>query len=484
MSSSIVAKPLSHIFNLSIRKGTFPEVFKSAKVTPVFKKGSHQDVNNYRPISILPVLSKIIERHVTLHFRKFLEDNNLLHNTQSGFRNNHSCETALVSLMDDWLSAMNNQNVVGTVMLDLSKAFDMVNHVLLLQKLQLYHCSSISLKWFQSYLQNRHQQVSVSGTLSSPQSITAGVPQGSVLGPLLFLLYINDLPLHIPQTSTAMFADDTTLHTVGKNLQEINENLQDSLNAVSEWCTSNSMVLNCSKTKSMLISASNKQPLTENFSLTLLNEDLQITSTEKLLGVTLDHNLNFKSHIDHIIKKCNSLLFLLMRIKCFLDLKTRILFFNAYILPHLDYCITVWGNSTHQQLDQLLKFQKRAARIILDKDYDFPSTPLFHTLKWMTIYERLEYKQAILVYKGLTHNSPVYLSTKFHKVQYSGRQLRSSSNDLLSVPQPKLELFRKAISYAGPKLWNTLPAHIRHADSLNTFKTHYIKHKFPSWSSS
>ena len=149
--------------------------------------------------------------------------------------------------------------------------------MLLLQKLQLYHCSSISLKWFQSYLQNRHQQVSVSGTLSSPQYITAGVPQGFVLGPLLFLLYINDLPLHMPQTNTAMFADDTTLHTVGKNLQEINENLQDSLNAVCEWCTSNSMVLNnCSntKSKSMFISASNKQPLTENFSLILLNEDL------------------------------------------------------------------------------------------------------------------------------------------------------------------------------------------------------------------
>jgi len=129
--------------------------------------------------------------------------------------------------------------------------------------------------------------------------------------------------------------------------------------------------------------------------------DLYEASTEKLLGVTLHHNINFKSHIKHIWRKCNSLLFLLMRIKCFLDLKTRILFFNSHILPHLDYCITVWGNSTHQQLDQLLKFQKWAARIILDKDVDSLSSPLFHTLKWMTIYERLVYKQTILVYKGL-----------------------------------------------------------------------------------
>ena len=433
ISANILAKPLYHIFNLSIRKGTFPEVFKNAKVTPVYKKGSFQDVNNYRPISILPVLSKIIERHVTLHFRIFLEDNNLLQNTQSGFRNNHSCETALVSLMDDWLSAINNQNVVGTVMLDLSKAFDMVNHRLLLEKLQLYQCSSLSLKWFKSYLTNRHQQVSVSGTLSKPLPISAGVPQGSVLGPLMFLLYINDLPLHIPNTNTAMFADDTTLHTFGKNLTDISNNLQDSLSAVSEWCKSNSMILNGSKTKSMLISASNKHQLTTNFSFTLLDDSLQITSTEKLLGVTFDHNLNFKSHVEIKLRKCNSLLFLLMRIKCFLDLKTRKLFYNAYILPHLDYCITVWGNSSNQLMDQLLKFQKRAARIILDENFDSPSAPLFLALKWMTIYERLEYKQAILVYKSLTQNSPTFLASKLQKVQYTERQLTSSSNDLLLV---------------------------------------------------
>jgi len=260
--------------------------------------------------------------------------------------------------MDDWLSAINNQNVVGTDMLDLSKAFDMVNHRLLLEKLQLYQCSSLSLKWFKSYLTNRHQQVSVSGTLSKPLPISAGVPQGSVLGPLMFLLYINDLPLHIPNTNTAMFADDTTLHTFGKNLTDINNNLQDSLSAVSEWCKSNSMILNDSKTKSMLISASNKHQLTTNFSLTLLDDSLQITSTEKLLGVTFDHNLNFKSHVEIKLRKCNSLLFLLMRIKCFLDLKTRKLFYNAYIiiLPHLDYCITVWGNSSNQPWNSFLSF--------------------------------------------------------------------------------------------------------------------------------
>ena len=244
------------------------------------------------------------------------------------------------------------------------------------------------------------------------------------------------------------------------------------------------MILNGSKTKSMLISASNKHQLTTNFSLTLLDDSLQTTSTEKLLGVTFDHNLNFKSHVEIKLRKCNSLLFLLMRIKCFLDLKTRKLFYNAYILPHLDYCITVWGNSSNQLMDQLLKFQKRAARIILDENFDSPSAPLFLALKWMTIYERLEYKQAILVYKSLTQNSPTYLASKLQKVQYTERQLRSSSNDLLLVPQPKLEIFRKSISYAGPKLWNSLPANIRHTDSVASFKTLYIKFKFPTWTTS
>ena len=480
LSSEIIAKPLSHIFNLSIRKGWFPNNLKHAKIIPIHKKGSTHDVNNYRPISILPTLSKILERHIASNLARFLEENNLLHVNQSGFRKNHSCETALVALMDEWLSAIDDHHVIGTVLLDLSKAFDMVNHNLLLEKLQLYHCSPLALQWFTSYLSNRHQTVSLSGNLSTPQLITAGVPQGSILGPLLFILYINDLPLHITGSETNMFADDTTIYTYSKNKHTIQTKLQESLDTVSQWCNLNSMVLNSTKTKAMLLSASNKHQV-NNLSLTLQNNCLHVSQQEKLLGITFDNNLSFKTHIEQTLKKCNSLLFLLLRIKCFLDLKTRKLFFNSYILPHLDYCITVWGYSANHHLDKLLKFQKRAARIIMDKEFDYPSATLFQELKWMTVYERLQYKTATLVFKSLTNMSPLYLSSKFHTVLYQNRQLRSSTNNLLYVPKPNLEIFRKSISYAGPKLWNSLPLEIRNAKSILSFKSLYIKFRFPSW---
>ena len=197
----------------------------------------------------------------------------------------------------------------------------------------------------------------------------------------------------------------------------------------------------------------------------------------------VDNSLSFKNHIDITLKKCNSLLFLLLRIKCFLNLDSRKMFFNAYILPHIDYCCSVWGNTSHLSLDKILKFQKRAARIILDQSFDTPSAGLFSKLKWMTVYERIDYKKSILVYKSLHADSPQYISSKFKYITHEHRQLRSSSSNLLHMPQPKLEIFRRAISYSGPKVWNSLPLNIRNAPSLNQFKTLYIQNKFPHWHS-
>ena len=446
--------------------------------------GPTNDVNNYRPISILPVISKILERHIAFHLRQFLEANLLLHESQSGFRADHSCETALLHIVDKWISSINNHESVASIFLDLSKAFDLVNHSILLQKLKLYNFGSSALKWFSSYLSQRSQKVSINGHLSEPQDVSAGVPQGSVLGPLLFVIYINDLPLHTGEnTLVDMFADDTTISAHNTCKQEVHETLQTSLNAISHWCSDNSMKLNTSKTKSMYILSSNRQTTQTNTKFTLQADELDNSTNEKLLGVTVDNHLSFKMHIENTLKKCNSLLYLLLRIKSFLNLDTRKLFFNAYILPHIDYCCTVWGNSSMFMLDKILKFQKRAARIILDKNFDEPSADLFRQLHWMTIYERIEYKTSLLVYKGINKNSPHYISSKFSYVS-GERQLRSSSNNLLYLPKPKMELFRKGISYAGPKIWNALPLNIRTADSITTFKTLYIQHKFPNWANS
>ena len=176
LSSHIIAAPLTQIINLSIRTKIFPDSLKHAKVTPCFKKGDKSDKTNYRPISILPIISKIIERHISDQVKDYLLRHNLLYERQSGFRNNHSCESALTAIIDDWISAIDKNEIVGTVLLDLSKAFDLVDHKILLSKLKCYQFSEGSLRWFESYLSQRQQQVSVSGKLSNPLHISAGVP--------------------------------------------------------------------------------------------------------------------------------------------------------------------------------------------------------------------------------------------------------------------------------------------------------------------
>ena len=275
-------------------------------------------------------------------------------------------------MVDDWITAIDNNNLTGTVFLDLSKAFDLVDHEKLFQKLKLYHFHNSSLEWFKSYLEDRSQKVAISGMLSKSRNISIGVPQGSVLGPLLFIIFINDLPLCTHHSTTNMFADDSTLTATGKTTDEIATNLTADLNNVQEWCAQNSMSLNVSKTKAMLFSSKTKA-INETSKIHIGSQPIDYSSQEKLLGVTVDSSLNWSEQIDKTIKKCNSLLFLLGRIKVFLSIPNRKLFYNAYILPHIDYCCTIWGNCSKDLTDQIIKFQKKAARLILDKDFDIPS---------------------------------------------------------------------------------------------------------------
>ena len=263
IAPNVLTPSITYIINKSIESGVFPCTWKNAKVNPIFKTGDKDNVNNYRPISILPTLSNIIEKWTASKLMSYLDKYKLLHKNQSGFRKNHSTESALILMTDTWLKVINEGKLVGCAMIDFRKAFDLVDHNLLLNKLRIYRFIDLSLSWFKSYLSNRTQQVVINNLSSSSGDVVCGVPQGSILGPLLFLLFINDLPLSLKNSpiSVDLYADDTTLYSIALDKSSLEADLQKALDSVHTWCLENGMLINTEKTKLMLIASRQKEVL-------------------------------------------------------------------------------------------------------------------------------------------------------------------------------------------------------------------------------
>ena len=274
-----IAPSLAKVLNCSIKNGICPAQLKLPRVKPIYKQGKKADVDNYRPISVLPVLSKILEKHICHHFMAYLNAHCLLYKQQSGFRPQHSCETILLKLTDEWLEAMDNGLFTGVVMVDLRKAFDLVNHELLLKKLELYGLYLNKLNLFNSYLNGRYQKVCIYGKLSEPLKIHSGVPQGSILGSALFLLFINDLPLGL-KNNIGLFADDSTPHASGPTLQKFEEKIKTDLHEISKWTEENKKKIHQSKTKYGIISTRQKLLKSPVKSLDLTLDGNCISKTE------------------------------------------------------------------------------------------------------------------------------------------------------------------------------------------------------------
>ena len=469
--SDVIAESLCTIFNCSIDTGIFPDDWKSAKVLPLFKQGERSEMGNYRPISIIPTVAKVFERIIYDQVYAFLTVNELISSFQSGFRCLHSTVSALLEATNDWAFNIDQGNVNAVVFLDLKKAFDTVDHEILLSKLKAYGFGDSAHTWFKSYLRNRSQRCFVNGHFSDKRLLSCGIPQGTILGPLLFLLYINDLPNCLVHSNSRMYADDTHLTFASNNIDDINSNLNQDLANVNEWLIANKLTLNQSKTEFMLIGS--RQRISTFHSAPNLRIDgvpLDQVSHTKSLGVHIDENLSWNEHINKLSKKIASGIGALKRIRPFVPTTTLQFIFNSLIQPHFDYCSVVWDNCSKTLADKLQKLQNRAARVLTFSNYDTSADPLIQKLGWKKLEIQRKIQKAVMVYKSLHGLAPGYLNSIFtDRSSIINYTLRDTENKL-AIPKPRTNYLKNSFSYSGAVLWNSLPVGLRRSNTLSKFR--------------
>ena len=466
-SAHTIAPSITKLLNVSIRTGTVPDLWKCSKITALFKAGDRTNASNYRPISILPTLCKLLERTIHTQLYDYLNANDLLTNKQFGFRRGSSTVSALSAFADEMLLNMEQGNFYGAVFIDLTKAFDTVCHNTLLSKLSAIGVTDHALLWFQSYLGNRKQRVSCGVELSEELPVIYGVPQGSILGPLLFIVYINDLPNSLKFSYASLYADDTVIYCYGTDTQDIKEKLNEDLLAIANWLNANKLTLNLDKTKCMLIGSTRK---IANLSLTvsILNHEIDSVNSFKYLGIMISSDFTWSDHIDYIAKKINQRLGLLRRIKHLLPFKSRLLFFNSLVLPLFDYADVVWGDKNNATLmGNLQILQNKAAKIILNRPFYSSSKEALNALKWLPLSTRRHYRRCTYIYKchkGLiSHHLNLELQRDHHN--YNTR-----NNDHFRLPIIKRNWGKQRLNYHALSEYNVLPKEIRASSSIQAFK--------------
>ena len=344
-TGSSIAAPLAHICNLSISNAHVPSGMKIAKVTPIFKSDAQDEFSNYRPISLLPNFSKILEKLMFNRMVEFLDKHNVLYEHQYGFRQNYSTEHALIQLSDKIAQAIDKKRFMIGIFVDLSKAFDTLNHEILLSKLEYYGIRGIANDWFRSYLTNRKQFVIFDNILSNECLITTGVPQGSILGPLLFLLYINDICSSSKLLHFILYADDTNIFYSCENIDDLCRIVNVELGCVMQWFISNRLSVNIKKTNFVMFGNQAKLKNITNCKIFMENIEIVQTNTAKFLGVSIDSNLTWKNHIDSITKKVAKSVGIIKRIRHCLPNNILHTLYNTLILPYINYCNIIWAKT-------------------------------------------------------------------------------------------------------------------------------------------
>jgi retron-type reverse transcriptase len=474
----IILPYLQLLINTSIATNTFPQNLKHALIKAIHKQGEKENPSNYRPISLLPVTSKILEKIISRQLLEYLEDNNLINANQYAYRRKTSTEDALIKISELVYKAIDQNCLSLLVLLDLSKAFDSVNHDTLMEKLRQLN---IETPWFESYLKDRSQSVMINrDVISQPRPVNFGVPQGSILGPVLFLLFVNDISCGSPADNAKMtlYADDVQLLFIRptNELSNLKEDAETALTHIHSWYTSNGLKINAEKNQCIILgSKANTSKVPDNFAVDFRGEKISPANYVKSLGVFLDPNMTFKHHTEKLCSRLNGTLMFLNRTKQQLDFESRLLVINALIFSHLNYCPTIWGKCNTTRLDDIQRCLNFAAKVAHEGNFTKSDhvTPLLNKLGWLNIRERLELHDATRVYKIQNKTSCPNGIVLSSRGATHNRTTRNSSD--IDTEIRRTQTSAKAFSVSGPKVFNKLPAEVKNSTNASSFRKECTK---------
>lgn len=473
-SISCIAEPISQIINSTFENGTFPDDLKIAKVCPVFKDGEKNTFSNYRPISVLPSFSKIFEKAIYSRLFTYFESKNIIVNNQYGFRQNHSTHMALLDMYDRLSTAIDRNEYAVGVFIDLSKAFDTLNHNILLEKLEHYGVRGVASKLLQNYLKNRYQYVSLNGTSSTMREILCGVPQGSILGPLLFLVYINDIINCSNILQFILFADDTNLFHSDPNIWDLMKSLNEELMLLSNWFKSNKLSLNVKKTNYIIFGRKRIPVSDAQFMLSIDGNVLEQVDNTKFLGVFIDSKLTWSKHIEHVSLKISKGLGIMGRLRNSLPMNILLTLYHTLLYPYLSYCNIVWGCANISLIQKLIVLQKRAIRIITRSSFRSSSNPLFIRLKLLKITDIYKFQIALFIYKFNQSLLPRSCLHYFVKNSVRAYDTRKASYFILLPFRTNVRA--RSIAVSGPRLWDNFPPDIQNCLSFGMIKQKLIEY--------